>query len=93
MDGQPGIKEDPCCAVASAQGSRGLGCSVAARLPRAHLANVFPEGAREFRANGRDQGERGRKSDAQGESGGGGRGGAGVEGGYADIQPQREETS
>lgn len=70
------------------RGARRLGCSVAAHLPRTHRTNVCPEGAREFRANDRNQGERGRKSDAPL-----GWGGMGAEGGYADMQPQCKETS
>ena len=40
----PGVKEDPRCAVTSAKKLREAGCSVVARLPQAHGANVCPEG-------------------------------------------------
>lgn len=81
--GSPGIKEESRCAVASAYGLRGLGSSMAARLPQAHQANVNPEGAGEVRASGRDRGELGSQSDAPS-----GR----ADGCYADKQPQGEET-
>lgn len=65
--GSPGVKEDPCCAVASANGSCGLGCSEAPCLPQAPGANVCLEGTGEVRANGRNQSELGRTSDAPSE--------------------------
>lgn len=77
--GSPGIKEDPCCAVASAKGL------VWAGLLRGGPSSSGPQGERvlgrgqRVRANGRDQSEPGRKSDAPSE---------GPDGGYMDMQPQ-----